>query len=148
MPDGVHCVVQLYKDRRGAEGQGCQAEQGREHARPGLVGASDDFLNGSCNFRPDHAPDFRCEPAFCRRLSIKSSGHSDGDHNDGGQRQQGVERDGGAEARSIVVDPFDGCLPEDSRQRLEQTHEPLTNRELSPSPLREARRSGSGASAG
>ena len=120
MPDGVHRLVQLHEDGRGAKYQGRQTEHSRKHACPGLVGALDEVLNGTRHFRPGHVLDFRREPALGSLLPINHGGQSDGYDNHGSQRQQGIECHGSAEARNVIVDPFARCLPEHSRQRLER----------------------------
>src|ERR1017187_5389915 len=110
MPNYVKRVAQLHYYRGGSKNQREDAKYSRSRARCGLVSGLNQTLDCSRPFRPDQILDLPYQLTLSRLLAKRKRSDGNNDDEERGQGQQRVKRQGGAEARCVVVDPCVDCL--------------------------------------
>lgn len=110
MPNCVQRVAQVYHYRGRSQNQREDAKYSRHRARCGLVSGLNQILDCSRPFRSDQILDLPYQLTLSRLLAKRKRGDGNDDYEDRGQGQQRVKRQGGAEARCVVVDPGFTCL--------------------------------------
>src|ERR1035441_5739595 len=105
MPNYVKRVAQFHHYRGGSKTQCEDAKYSRRRARCGRVSGLNQTLDCSRPFRPDQILDLPYQLTLSRLLAKRKRSDGNNDDEERGQGQQRVKRQGGAEARCVVVGP-------------------------------------------